>query len=388
MSYARRLDRREERSVASVRAVGRHLILMLGPSMAYPGGMTEVVRAYAAQGIFGAWPVRYMSTYSGRGIFIQLRSWLPALCKVLLLLVQRRVALLHVHSAAYGSFWRKSALCALAFAFRVPYLFHLHDGRFPVFYQRGCNGLAKSWVRAVLRKAARVVVLTQRWRDEVRKIEPAARITVIGNPVSVPILVRPLQRPARSVLFLGWLHRDKGVLDLMRTIPDILRSVPEATFVLAGTGDIDSMTTLARSLRVEQAVRWPGWVDGAEKDNLLRKADVFVLPSYYEGLPLGMLEAMARGVPVVATRVGGIPDVIEDRVNGLLVDPGQPEALARAIVTILTDDALRSRLREAARSDVRERFSTDIVIEDLETLYRELGIQVHPIKRHALSSAT
>ncbi len=380
MSFARRLDRRED--------VDRHVILMLGPSMAYPGGMTEVVRAYAAQGIFEAWPVSYVSTYNGRGIFIQLRSWLPALCRVLLLLVQRRVALVHVHSAAYGSFWRKAALCALASAFRVPYLFHLHDGRFPVFYQRGCNGFAKSWVRAVLRKAARVVVLTQRWRDEVRNIEPTARIAIIGNPVAVSILVRPLRRPAREVLFLGWLHQDKGVLDLMRAIPIILRSVPEATFVLAGTGDMDSMMTLARSLGVERAIRWPGWVDGAEKDNLLREADVFVLPSYYEGLPVGVLEAMACGVPVVATSVGGIPDVIEDRVNGLLVDPGEPEVLARAIVTILTDDALRARLREAAHRDVRKWFSTETVIGDLESLYRELGIRVHPIKRQALSSAS
>ena len=110
---------------------------------------------------------------------------------------------------------------------------------------------------------------------------------------------------------------------------------------------------------------------------MLRESDVFVLPSYFEALPVGVLEAMACGVPVVATSVGGIPDVIEDRVNGLLVEPGQPDALARAIVTILTDDALRSRLREAARSDVRKRFSTESVIKDLGTLYRELGIQVH-----------
>jgi glycosyltransferase involved in cell wall biosynthesis len=361
---------------------------MLGPSMAYPGGMTEVVRSYAAQGILAAWPVRYISTYMGRGIFIWFQSWLPALCKVLLLLALRRVALLHLHSAAYGSFWRKSALCALALSFRVPFVIHLHDGRFSDFYRNGCNGLAKSWVRAVLRRAARVVVLTRHWRDEVRNIEPAARTQIIGNPVSVPLSIPPLRRPARRVLFLAWLQKEKGVLDLMKAMPIVLRSVPEATFVLAGTGDIDSIMDLARSLRVEQAVRLSGWVDGIEKDNLLREADVFVLPSYYEGLPVGVLEAMACGVPVVATRVGGIPDVIEDRVSGLLVEPGQPEALARSIIAILADDALRNRLREAAHSEVRKRYSTETVIKELETLYRELGINVDSIKQQALSNAS
>ena len=358
------------------------LILMLGPSLDYPGGVTEVVRLYYAAGAFESWPLRYVSTYAGRGWSTKLRNWLPAVCRVLISLTRGRVALVHVHSAAYGSFWRKSVLCALAFAFRVPYVIHLHDGRLSAFYQSGCNGLAKSWVRAVLREAARVVVLSRRWHDEVHKIEPTARTTIIGNPVSVPISFVPLQHPARTVLFLASLHVDKGVLDLVRAIPIVLRTVPGARFVLAGSGDAAaSIAELARSLGVEHALRLPGWVNGKDKDDLLRQSDVFVLPSYYEGLPLGVLEAMASGVPVIATPVGGIPDVIRDGVNGLLVDPGQPEPLARAIVTMLTDDALRTRLRGAAHSDVRKRYSTEAVIEDLETLYRELGIEVDSLHR-------
>ncbi len=308
--------------------------------------------------------------------------------ELLWLLAQRRVALVHVHSAAYGSFWRKSVLCGLTCLFRVPYIFHLHDGRFPVFYQRGCNTLAQAWVRTILRNSARVVVLTQRWRDEVRKIVPTARTTVIANSVAIPIRLLPLRHPAQTVLFLGWLQKEKGVLDLVRAIAPVLRSVPEAVFVFAGTGDVDSLSDLARSLGVEQAVRFPGWVDGARKDKLLREVDVFVLPSYYEGLPIGVLESMACGVPVVATAVGGIPDAIQDGVNGLLVEPGQPEALARAIVAILSDDALRTRLRELAHRDARKRYSADIVVGDLERMYRELGIRVESIKREASSSAS
>jgi glycosyltransferase involved in cell wall biosynthesis len=194
------------------------------------------------------------------------------------------------------------------------------------------------------------------------------------------------------VLFLAWLQRTKGVLDLVRAIPIILRSVPEATFVIAGRGlhggeSPESIMELARSLRVAHALRCPGWVSGAMKESFLRESDVFVLPSYFEALPVALLEAMARGVPVIATRVGGIPDVIEDGVNGLLVDPGQPEALARAIIAMLTDDALRTRLREAARTHVRKRYSTEAVIEDLAALYRELGIRVEPIKPRAFSNA-
>src|SRR6267378_8150954 len=86
------------------------LILMCGPSMDYPGGMTEVIRAYSAAGVFEAWPLRYISTYAGRDFPAKLRPWLSAVCSVLIRLAQRRVALVHVHSAAYGSFWCKSVL--------------------------------------------------------------------------------------------------------------------------------------------------------------------------------------------------------------------------------------------------------------------------------------
>jgi len=157
-----------------------------------------VIRAYSAAGVFEVWPLRYLSTFAEQNLSAKLWPWLSAVCRLLIRLARRRVALVHVHSSVSGSFWRKSVLCALAFAFRVPYVMHLHSGRFAEFYQ-GRNGLAKSWVRAVLRNAARVVVLTRHWRDAVHDIEPAARTTVIGNPVPVPISLSPLRRPARTV---------------------------------------------------------------------------------------------------------------------------------------------------------------------------------------------
>src|SRR5690606_15006381 len=165
-----RADRKPVAATGPMDRAHVRLILMLGPSLAYPGGMTEVVRSYAAAGLFAAWPVEYIPTYAGGNLLAKLRPWIAALGTVLVRLTQRRVAILHLHSAAFGSFWRKSMLCALAAAFRVPYVIHLHDGRLRDFYDDGCGPLARVWVRAVLRRAARVVVLTARWREVVRTI--------------------------------------------------------------------------------------------------------------------------------------------------------------------------------------------------------------------------
>ena len=358
------------------------LVLMLGPSMNYPGGMTAVIRSYRAAAVFERWPVRYISTYAGRRLVAKLAPWAGAVTRVFVRLARRRVALIHVHSTVHGSFWRKSVLCALAFAFRVPYVVHLHTSRLEEF-ERGCHSLARRWLRFILREAARVVVLTSHWGGEVRRIEPAARISIVGNPVSVPAALPAMRtRPARTVLFLNWLLKEKGVLDLVAAIPAVLRAVPDASFVVAGRGIAGSATpesigSLASRLGVERALRLPGWVDGDDaKGPLLRAADLFVLPSYAEALPVSVLEAMAHGVPVLATRVGGIPDVIAHGVNGFLVDAGEPEALAQAIVALLTDAALRARLREAAYRDVRRRYSVQTVLGELEALYRSLGVEL------------
>ena len=109
---------------------GSRLILMFGPSVDFPGGMTEVIRAYSAAGVFEVWPLRYLSTFAEQNLSAKLWPWLSAVCRLLIRLARRRVALVHVHSSVSGSFWRKSVLCALAFAFRVPYVMHLHSGRF------------------------------------------------------------------------------------------------------------------------------------------------------------------------------------------------------------------------------------------------------------------
>jgi glycosyltransferase involved in cell wall biosynthesis len=348
---------------------------MFGPTTNYPGGMTEVVRSYAAAGIFEHWPLRYIPTFAGHDLAGRLRPWLRALITLLVHLARRRVALVHAHSAAYGSFWRKSVLCALAAAFRVPYVIHLHDGRLGEFYDGRCNSLARFWVRLMLRNAARVVVVTARWRDVVSRIEPAAQLAVIGNPIVSPDALPLPERPARTVLFLAWLQEEKGVLDLVRAIPMVLRAVPEARFVLAGEGRAP-IVDLARSLGVEHALTLPGWVEGRQKEELLRRSDLFVLPSHYEGLPLGLLEAMGWGLPVIATPVGGIPDLIADHVNGLLVAPGEPPALAKAIVLLLKNDVQRGRLRDAALRDVRERYGIATIIAALEALYQELGVPV------------
>jgi glycosyltransferase involved in cell wall biosynthesis len=365
-------------SSASTAASGPRRILMVGTGLQAHGGITAVIRSYMDVRLFEQWGVRYISTYEGKGKLTQLRTMVSALWRIVWLLAARRVDVVHVHSASRGSFWRKSLVAALAFAFRVPYVFHLHSGEFPDFYANHCGAPARSWVRLVLRRAARVVVVAPRWRADVLRIEPAARVAVVGNPVRVPPLLKPPRSvPAGSpatVLFLGRLHEKKGIFDLVRAIPAVLSVLPGTRFVFAGDGEIEGVRKLAEELGVAHAVHLPGWVDGAAKQQQLEQADLFVLPTYFEALGVALLEAMACGVPVIATPVGGIPDFIDDGVEALLVPPGPGTALAGAIVAALQDPALRCRLREQAFARVGRDYSFDAVLAQLRAIYTELGV--------------
>jgi glycosyltransferase involved in cell wall biosynthesis len=129
----------------------------------------------------------------------------------------------------------------------------------------------------------------------------------------------------------------------------------------------------AAELRIGNEVELLGWLGAPERQAELGRAAVFCLPSHAEGLPMAMLEAMAAGRPVVATPVGGIPDVVQDGANGLLVAPGQAAPLAGALARLLGDAGLRLRLGQAARATIAARFDAAVLTDRIADLYRELN---------------
>ena len=137
------------------------------------------------------------------------------------------------------------------------------------------------------------------------------------------------------------------------------------------------MRARARELGIEDCVDVVGWVSGSAKQQILAESTVYVLPSYAEGLPMGVLEAAVAGTPVVATLVGGVADVVDNDVDGFLVAPGDVDALAERIMRLLGDAGLREVFASRASRKVLDQFSPDTVLKQLENLYRKLGAVPH-----------
>lgn len=358
--------------------VNRH-IQMIGTSPDARSGIAAVVEVYKAHGLFQRWNLRYLSTHADGGKLrkaaLALASWLR-FCGALL---AGRISLLHVLIASNASFWRKSLFAWPAKWAGVPVVLHVHCGKVSDFY-RNASAPARGLIRALLRNADSVMALSPQWRDGLAQIEPAARLRVVPNPVLLPEKRAALRGNRPTVVFLGMLTEAKGALDLLRAWPAVLERVPDARLVLGGAGDLEGLRSQAEASGIGHAVELPGWVRGEEKAALLQSAWVFTLPSHAEALPMSVLEAMAAGVPVVASNVGGIPLAVDEGVSGLLVEPRDQASLARAIADLLDDPARRIAMGRAAREKVARAFSCEAVLPQMEAVWSAL-LKTRPAPR-------
>jgi len=190
---------------------------------------------------------------------------------------------------------------------------------------------------------------------------PAASVhAALWLPVQAPIVGN-----------IGALVEHKGQRHLIDAAAVVVREVPDARFVIFGEGPLrPALEQQVKHLHLEKHVFLPGF--RADVIGLLKGFDVFVMCSELEGLGTSILDAMAAGKPVVGTRTGGIPEVIDDGITGLLVSPADARGLAAAVVQLLQDPAMRERMGQAGWARVRERFTVERMVESTRRVYREL----------------
>lgn len=352
-------------------------VLMVGTHLEGMGGIRAVVQGYVDGGLFDRIPCTYVATHRYGPAWVKAGAALAGWSRVAVLLHTLDAPLVHVQLASRASFWRKSVVCGLARLARRPYLLHVHGAEFMQFYEEESRPAAQRIIRAVLANAALVIALSEQWRARLARICPQARIEVVTNAVPLPDLggARRGEESRPTLLFLGEVSRRKGIYDLVRALARTAERVPRLRLVCGGVGDIEGIRRLAAELGATDRVECMGWLDAQRKRAELARATAFVLPSYAEGMPMALLEAMSWGLPVIATPVGGVPQVIGHEANGLLVQPGDTDALAAAIVRLMESPAERARLGAAARATVAARFSLQASIERLLEIYRRFGIE-------------
>ncbi|WGF89051.1 glycosyltransferase family 4 protein [Marinivivus vitaminiproducens] len=303
----------------------------------------------------------------------QLAATAVALARLARLGLAGDVDLVHVNMCGGGSVWRKGLFVLLAKALGLRVLVHLHAADLDTSWAR-LPRLLRNVPGFILRRADAVVALGAYWRSfliETLRV-PAARVQVIPNGVADPGGTARTRRNGQRIVFVGRLGLRKGTDGLLHALATPgLRRRPW-TLTLAGDGDIGGMQALARRLGIDRRLAFLGWLAGQDVARMMRTADILVLPSRQEGLPMAVLEAMAHGLAIVTTRAGAIGDAVTDGVNGLLVEPGDPAALADALERVLGDAPLRGRLQDAARARFEADYAASRMAASFLALYRDL----------------
>ncbi len=338
------------------------------------GGMRSVVDGYLADGLFSRWSVALLNPHVEGGLALRLTTATKEFLRLVVLLLRRRVGLVHCHVAMKGSFWRKSVFALVSRIAGVPVVFHLHGGVMKTFVARQ-PVVVQRLIGWILARQSAVVVLSESWRAYVISISPSATVAILPNYVAVPAARYPDFHDGGAgvnVLFLGLIGVGKGVYDLLPAFKEAIAEVPGLRLIIGGNGEVDRAKALAVELNIQDRVEFAGWVSGEKKEELFRRAQIYVLPSYHEGLPVSLLEAMSWQLPVISTHVGAIPEVVRQGVDGLLLDAGDRVALASAIVELARSDALRLRMGVAARQRIEHAYSKEVVLPRLEALYGAL----------------
>jgi glycosyltransferase involved in cell wall biosynthesis len=339
--------------------------------------MAVVLRGLLASDLARRYELEMIVTYRSERPLERIAAFLGAIGGLLRWSVRHRgPGLIHIHAAARGSLYRKSVYVFAGRLLRRPVLLHIHAGRGDIEAFAGRLGpLRRRLLGAALRSPARVLAVSAETARAAERCFGAAGILVVPN-AAPPV---PEERPADGsvegdgegqVLFLGgFANPVKGGEAFTEVIASLAPRFPETPFVLAGPGEPSPAAAAAVSALAN--VSWAGWLDEGAKVDRLARCAVFVLPSLSEGLPVALLEAMAWGRAIVATRVGGVPEVIDDGVEALVVPPGDPVALAAAIGRLLGDAEARRRLGRAARARAASLNEVE-VYGRLDTLYREV----------------
>ncbi len=308
------------------------------------GGIAAVTNGYYGSVLEDKYDIRYVESYCDGSKFKKIIKAIKGWSEFRRVLGDFRPELVHIHSSFGGSFYRMQPFLNMARKRNIPVLDHCHGADFDHFYV-SASQKKKNFIRKVYSRYDRIIVLSEEWKQKFSEVVPEDKLTVIQNYCKVqpkeviePVLEDRFAR--KQVVFLGEIGRRKGGFDLPEIIRNTVAKMPDVRFVICGDGakeDVAHIKEEIANICPGAKVSFAGWVRDDRKHKVLMESAVFMLPSYQEGQPMSILDAMAYGLPVVSTEVGGIPQQVEDGVNGYLTKPGDVQKTAESLVLLLSD---------------------------------------------------
>lgn len=345
-------------------------VLMIGPARSVHGGISAVVNNYYEAGLSEQIHLKYIATMvdGSKG-----RKFLQAIYAYLVFLaIMPFYQILHVNMAADASCLRKKVFIDTAWLFGKKILIHEHGGDFESFYYERCSQKQRASIKISLNHAEVFLVLSESWKHFFSKLVKEDKIHVLQNGILIPAKEKT-DYSSHKVLFLGRLCKEKGIGELLDAVPIILKEIPDFKLILGGIWENDNEALRKKAKELSETVKCPGWISAKERDELMEECSIFVLPTWFEGQPVSLLEAMAKGMCVAASAVGGIPQIMgEEGENGVLLPAKDEKALADALIRLLSDESRRVNLGKNARRRITAFYDINQKVEALMAFYQML----------------
>lgn len=312
-------------------------------------------------------PFNHIATVVDYGKMRKLMTFFKAYVKFWWwMLFHREIQIVHVHGSSDASFWRKKLFIDVARLFRKKIVFHCHGSEFQRFANSHLHIVTKT-----LNKCDCVIALSESWKKWFEDTLHHKNVIVIKNVIPYPYS-HPIEHDKFTLIFLGRLGKRKGIYDLLDVLSEHKDEFAgKIEFLFGGDGDVDEVLSIIKQNGIENIAKYQGWVDGSKKEKILNIADAYILPSYNEGLPISILEAMSYSLPIISTTVGGIPEVLKNRQNGFIMKPGDKAAIYKAINTMMNDKRLCDAMGKDSLEKVKEHLP-NYVERQLQNLYDSL----------------
>jgi len=276
----------------------------------------------------------------------------------------------YVHVGSNASLYRESAFVILGRLFRLPVIVHFHAGDLEIYLEKQ-NRLGRAFISKAISWASKAIAVSHESGRSLRQLAPDLPISVVPNAIETKRFLSIIRNETKiadddavRLLFVGAVGKLKGERDLISALAKLNDS--KIKFSILGFG-AEALEDLPEFSKIAEQVEHIGPIPMAERYDHFRRADIFVLPTYAEAMPISVIEAMAAGLPTVTTRVGGIPEIIDHDVEGLLFDPGDTIQLAEQIYKLASNRSLRLEMGRKARERVQRQMCFDSYIEKIKS---------------------
>ena len=347
-------------------------ILMCGSDRKEKGGMNSAIDQLMDHNWGENYRFLYLATHVTGNRVKKIFFFIRAYIKLHKFIKEDFFDIIHIHMSYKGSFYRKYYVAKLCKKYDKKIIIHLHGSEFKDFYNRG-NKKRKARIKKMFSSANITIVLGKYWEKFICSIAPEANVVVINNAVVIPDVPEKSVKDKRVLLFLGALIQRKGVMDLLKAAKSIRNDgIDNFKLLIAGAGEEEKkLKEYVKENNMSDIVNFIGWITKEQKPKLLENSDVLILPSYNEGLPIAILEAMSYGLPIISTAVGSIAEAVSG--NGFLIKPGDVDALTDRLKTIICRDELFIEQSRKSRQIAKERFAESIFFRKIEDIYIKLG---------------